>query len=421
MRPGFRFFLMTALLLLGCAPLPTSALGVLAHEAIIDASWAKSIEPLLRLKYPAVTEADLKKAHAFAYGGAIIPDIGYYPFGSSEFSSLVHYVRSGDFIDALLKESRNVNEYAFALGVLCHYEADNYGHTISTNKAVAILFDRLRKKYGNQVTFEQARDRHARVEFGFDVLQTAKGNYASNAYHDFIGFEIGDSVLARAFVSTYGQPLHEVFKSLPTAISILRFSVKEIIPELTKDAWKIKNSFITEMNPLATEKNYRYKMNRRNYRKEFTQPRFGSIMISLVIAVLPKYGPLSRFKPKMPNPECEKLFSESYNAILTHFSSTVNHLSTQEPLLPNLDLDTGVETVIGEYKLADKAYYHLLLELKDDDFYLMDKGLKKNINAYYLKHVPATAAHKHKGRNINRALVQMNASPVYAPTGIAAY
>lgn len=407
---AFPRFLLIVTIFIICRPLPSSSYALLAHEAIIDACWEKSLIPLLKLKYPGVTEEELKKAHTYVYGGAIIPDIGYFPFGSILFSNLVHYVRCGDFITALLEESHNINEYAFALGVLCHYEADSYGHSLGTNKAVAILFPRLRKKYGNEVTYEKGHDQHARVEFGFDVLQTAKGNYQPNAYHNFIGFAVNDSVLERAFFKTYGMNLKDVFRSLPAAITVFRLSVKTIIPELTKDAWKIKNSFITQLNPLATEKNYHYKMDKKNYQKEFTQPKVQSIFITLFIGVLPKYGPLSKFKPKVPSPECEKLFEQSFDAILTHYSGAVKRLHSKEVSYDNIDLDTGKETVMGEYKLADKTYYQLLMKLKRNKFVLIDKGLKKNLIAYFSKHdaFPDYGTDSHKGKKIIQALEQLN-------------
>jgi hypothetical protein len=116
------------------------AFSLLSHEAIIDASWEKSIQPLLRQKYPSASAEDLKNAHAYLYGGSIVPDIGYYPFGSKLFTNLLHYVRSGDLIYAALSEAKDVNEYAFALGLLCHYYADKYGHELGTNVALPILF-----------------------------------------------------------------------------------------------------------------------------------------------------------------------------------------------------------------------------------------------------------------------------------------
>ena len=401
--------LLIAVLFIGWLPVPSRAFGLLAHEAIIDALWEKSIKPLLKQKYPGATEEQLKKAHAFVYGGSIIPDIGYYPLGSPEFSSLLHYVRSGDFVTALLDESRNLNEYGFALGVLCHYEADRYGHSLATNKAVAILFSKLKKKYGNDVTFEQGRDQHARVEFGFDVLQVAKGNYQSEAYHDFIGFEISDSVLERAFVNTYGIKLDKIFKSFPAAVSLFRFSVRVIIPELTEDAWRIKNSFITQLNPLATEKTFHYKMDRRKYQKEFPHPKVQSFFISLVIAVLPKYGPLSRFKPKMPSPECETLFEHSFDEILVHYAATMQRLGNKGMAYANIDLDTGLKTDQEEYRLTYKAYYKLLMNLQHSKFASVDEALKRDFTAYYSKHEShGYAANSHKGKKIRLALVALH-------------
>lgn len=408
--PGFTRLLLMVAMFITCWPLPSLSYGLLAHEAIVDASWEKSIQPLLKQKYPNVTEEQLKTAHSYVYGGAIIPDIGYCPLCNPLFSHLVHYVRSGDFVNALLDEAHDINEYAFALGVLCHYEADCYGHPFGTNKAVAVLFPRLKNKYGKEVTFEQGHAQHSRVEFGFDMLQTARGNYASNAYHNFIGFQISDSVLERAFLKTYGMSLKDVFHDLPTAIAIFRFSVKTLIPELTKDAWKIKNSFITQLNPLASDKNYHYKMDKKNYRKEFAQPKVQSFLVSLIIGVLPKYGPLSRFRPKVPSPEAEKLFEQSFDSTLEHYSASVKRLRSKDFTYDNINWDTGKETVIGEYKLADQAYYELLRKLRRNKFVYIDKGLKKNLIAYYSKHDASAvyATHSHKGKKITRVLEQLN-------------
>src|SRR5665213_3133226 len=186
------------------SPLSTKAYSVLTHEALVDASWDKSILPLLKHKYPVATDQELKTAHAYAYGGCLIADMGYFPFGNVYFTDLAHYVRSGDFVEALLSESENLDEYAFALGSLCHYMADKYGHSIATNHVVPIIYPEDRQKFGSVVTYEQDHIAHSRVEISFDVLQTARGNYATAAYHDFIGFEVAKPVLERAFLKTYG-------------------------------------------------------------------------------------------------------------------------------------------------------------------------------------------------------------------------
>src|SRR5271169_2726657 len=162
-----------------------SAYSVLTHEEIVDLLWTDEIRPLLLKRYPGLSEDQLKEAHAYAYGGAVIQDLGYYPFGSTEFSDLVHYVRSGDFVRELVLESQDANEYAFALGALSHYASDIAGHP-AVNQSVAIEYPKLRAKYGDSVRFAQDHTAHLKTEFGFDMVQVAKNRYASQQYHDFI-------------------------------------------------------------------------------------------------------------------------------------------------------------------------------------------------------------------------------------------
>jgi hypothetical protein len=202
------------LLLLAICPARTEAYAVLAHEAIVDAAWEQGIRPLLLARYPNATKDELRTAHGYAYGGAIIQDLGYYPHGSHEFSDMVHYIRSADFIRALLRDSQNLNDFAFALGSLAHYSADNDGHSIAVNRAVPILYPNLRKKYGDVVTYAENPEVHLKTEFGFDVLEVAHQRYAPDAYHDFIGFEVAKPLLQRAFEETYGIPLDSLFKDL---------------------------------------------------------------------------------------------------------------------------------------------------------------------------------------------------------------
>jgi hypothetical protein len=161
--------------------------SVLTHEEIVDLLWTDEIRPLLLQRFPELSEEQLKEAHAYAYGGAVIQDLGYYPFGSVEFSNLVHYVRSGDFVRELLLQSQDANEYAFALGALAHYASDIAGHP-AVNQAVSIQYPKLRAKYGNSVRYAQDHTAHLKTEFGFDMVQVAKNRYASQQYHDFIGF-----------------------------------------------------------------------------------------------------------------------------------------------------------------------------------------------------------------------------------------
>jgi len=128
--------LLAVAMLLMASPRPVAAYSVLSHEAIIDSAWDTSIKPVLLKRFPDATKDELREAHGYAYGGAIIQDMGYYPHGSMFFSDLAHYVRSGDFVLTMLRDSKDLNEYAFALGALAHYAADTDGHRLGTNRAV---------------------------------------------------------------------------------------------------------------------------------------------------------------------------------------------------------------------------------------------------------------------------------------------
>lgn len=150
------------LVVLMCAS-DSFAYSVLTHEQIVDLLWTDEIRSLLLNRYPGLSEDQLREAHAYAYGGAVIQDLGYYPFGSREFSELVHYVRSGDFVRELLLESQDADEYAFALGALSHYASDISGHP-AVNQAVAIEYPKLRAKCGKSVRYAQDKTAHLKTE-----------------------------------------------------------------------------------------------------------------------------------------------------------------------------------------------------------------------------------------------------------------
>ena len=259
-----------ALGLLLLFPVPAvHAYSVLTHEAIIDSTWDSAIKPLLMKRFPATTPDELTQAHAYAYGGCIIQDLGYYPFGNKFFSDLTHYVRSGDFILNLIHESQDVNEYAFALGALAHYAADNNGHPMAVNRAVPLLYPNLGQKFGKSVTYSDDPFSHAKTEFAFDVYQAAKGRYAPAAYKDFIGFEVAKPLLGRAFEDTYGMTLEKVFMSVDMALGSYRHSVGTVLPAMTRVAWKMKEKDIRKDAPSVTRNTFIYNLSRSSYEKNW--------------------------------------------------------------------------------------------------------------------------------------------------------
>jgi hypothetical protein len=382
------FRLVTRLVVLAVLSAPVSfGYSVLTHEAIVDSLWDASIQKLLLKRFPAATPEELEQAHAYAYGGCIIQDMGYYPFSSRQFSDLTHYVRSGDFILALLRESQDIDEYAFALGALAHYAADNNGHRIATNLAVPILYPKLRRKYGKEVTYWDDPPSHLRTEFGFDVLQIAQGRYASASYHGFIGFQVSKPVLERAFLDTYGIELKDVFGSLDLALGSFRYSVGSIIPGMTRVAWQLKKDQVTKEIPGITRQKFLYNLSRSSYEKEwgtsYHKPGIRTRFVTWVMRIIPKIGPFKSLAFRAPTPEVEKMFMASFNATVDTYRGLLEKVSAGRLELANDNFDTGVPVVAGKYPGADQAYDQLLGKLEGRKFAGISPELRGNLLDYY--------------------------------------
>jgi hypothetical protein len=373
------------LLLLFSAPV-VSAYSVLTHEAIIDAVWDSSIKGLLLERFPDATGEDLTKAHAFAYGGSIIQDMGYFPFGSRFFSDIAHYVRSGDFILSLIRNSQDLNEYAFSLGALSHYAADENGHRIAVNLAVPLLFPKLGLKFGKHVTYADDALSHVKTEFSFDVLQVTQGHYAPDSYHGFIGFEVSRKLMGRAFQETYGLKLDQVFANVSLAIGSYRHSVGSSIPAMTRVAWQLKKSEIVKDAPSLTRKKFIYNLSRASYQKswgnEYQRPGFRSRLLTFFIRLLPRIGPSRDLEFRTPTPEVEKMFMASFNATLDRYRGLLSAQKTGRLGLPNQNFDVGEITGAGTYKLSDDAYAHLLDKL-EGHYTDMPPDLRLDILAFY--------------------------------------
>ena len=359
--------------------------SVLTHEAIIDAAWKNDIEPLLLSRFPHATAEELVEAHAYAYGGAIIQDMGYYPFGSRFFSDLTHYVRSGDFVLALLEESRDLDEYAFALGALSHYAADTSGHQLATNPAVAIMYPGLAKKYGPVVTFVEKPSAHMKVEYGFDVDQVAEGNYAPKAYHDFVGFEVSKPVLERAFLRTYSLNMSSVFFSVDLSIGSYRHAVANVIPSMTKVAWHLKKDEIQNSHPTETKKQFIYHVSNSGYRKEwghiYEKPGFSSQLAAFFLRLMPKVGPFSGLAFHPPTPAVEQLYMGSFNETLIRFRALLLEQREGRLQLANDNLDTGAVSGPAAYRLTDNTYAKLLNKTSGKP---VSDSLRRDLLSYYL-------------------------------------
>jgi hypothetical protein len=362
------------------------AYSVLTHEQVVDLVWKDDIQPLLKKRFPAATDDDLKKAHAFAYGGSLVQDMGYYPFGNKSFSDLTHYIRTGDFISNLISESSDLNEYAFALGALAHYSADNCGHP-AVNESVAIEFPKLRRKFGPEVTYADDGKSHIRTEFGFDMVQVAKNRYTSDRYHDFIGFEVSKPVLERAFQRTYSIPLSDVISNEDLAIGTFRRAISTIIPEMTRVALLARRKEMVAETPNFNARKFRYYLSRANYQKEwgkgYRKPGFGTRVLAFFLKFVPKIGPFKALDFKIPNRKTEDLYIASVNHTVDNYKQLLADLDKKDIHLTNTDFDTGHVTHAGEYVLTDKTYAHLLDQLAKHNFEQIAPDLRDNILAFY--------------------------------------
>ena len=366
----------------------TGSLGysVLTHEQIVDLLWTDELRPLLLKRFPSLTEDQLKEAHGYAYGGAVIQDLGYYPFGSVEFSNLVHYVRSGDFVRELLLQSQDANEYAFALGALAHYASDITGHP-AVNQAVSIQYPKLRAKFGNSVRYAQDHTAHLKTEFGFDMVQVAKNRYASQQYHDFIGFQVSKPLLERTFPIVYGVELKDVLTHEDLAVGSYRFAVSRMIPEMTKIALRTHKRDMMRETPNFAKRKFLYRLSRSDYEKEwgrdYKKDGFKTRLFAILLRYMPKIGPFKALAFNNPTPQTEDLYFKSINTAVDQYRIFLGQVRTDSLKLTNSDFDTGKETRAAEYSLTDETYAKLLGQLAKRKFDLTSLGLRENILNFY--------------------------------------
>jgi hypothetical protein len=419
-----RVFAMIAALALSLGwPSEAAAYAVLAHEAIIDSAWDANIRPLLLNRFPDATPEQLKEAHGYAYGGAIIQDMGYYPHGSFFFSDLTHYVRSGDFVLALLRDSKDLDGYAFALGSLAHYAADNAGHSLGTNRAVPLLYPKLKKKYGDSVTYEEDKLAHVKTEFGFDVLEVAQGRYAPENYHDFIGFGVSVPLLEQAFQETYGLDLKSVLTNEDKVLGSYRYDVSRLLPKATRIAWSLKKNDILKDQPGITRKKFLYNLSRASYQKnwgkEYQPPSFGEKFLAFLVRILPMVGPLKVLELKTTTPPAEQLFEASFNASLDRYRRLLSQAAAGQPDLPNDNFDTGGITGPGKYQLADKTQAKLLDDLAKQKFNGASPEVRAELLEYF-GHPDAPYAMKHKRKDWAKVQAELEQLKNAAPPATSA-
>ena len=379
-------------LLLAAALLATDSAGysVLTHEELIDLAWNDSIRPLLLAKFPGATQEQLREAHAYAYGGSAMQDMGYYPFGKKFFSNLTHYVRTGDFVGWMLRNARSLDEYAFAIGALSHYLGDTIGHSQAVNPATAVEFPKLSRKFGDSVTYGESPHGHIRTEFAFDIDQLTNLAFAPPAYLHAIGFRVPRKFLERAFIVTYGFDIHELFGRARPALRSYRTSVRSFIPAFAEAEVVLHRK---EFPPQPDDEAYRIfaeRVSRTNYDRHrkhtYKGPGVKSHLLAIFVFLVPKIGGASDLAIKIPNAETQEWYLRSVNHAVDVFGDTLHkELAPGDPAvgLVNIDLDTGKPAKLGDYPLADQSYAQLLARITSKPGKPIPKELKQHLLDYY--------------------------------------
>jgi hypothetical protein len=382
-------FLAIILLAAACA-VNAAAYSVLTHEELIDLAWNQSIRPLLLAKFPGATEDQLREAHAYAYGGSAIQDMGYYPFGKRFFSNLTHYVRSGDFITCLLTNARTIDEYAFAIGALSHYLGDSIGHAEAINPATALEFPKLERKFGPDVTYGESPHGHIRTEFAFDIAELSDKNLAPRSYEEFIGFEVPRKFLEKTFAETYGFDIHEVLGRAHPALRSYKTSVRRFIPAFAGGEVVLHRHQFPAPPDDEAYRLFIERVAQTNYDRKWKAKRRGpgvkAHLLAALIWVLPKVGAISDLAIKIPTTKTEEDYFHSVNHAVDQFEELLHRLQSEvnDPVaLANLNLDTGNRIEYRKYPLADEAHAELLSRITARPGRVIPQKLKRELMRYF--------------------------------------
>lgn len=445
------------LILLIMGPPPASSYSLLTHEQIIDMTWDDAIVPLLLSRFPNATHAQLEQARAYAYGGCVIQDIGYYPFGQASLSNLTHYVRSGDFVVNLFRAAKDINELAFAVGALSHYIGDSIGHPTATNLAVALQFPKLREKYGRAVSYAEGEHQHVRVEFAFDIDEAAHQRMAPIGYLRHIGMQVSMRQLSLAYYQTYGiSPDFSGTRGRRVNVGAYRFAVRSFIPRISEALVLIHRrheppdvnspeavALRSEIAAMAATDDWAHYRHRAGV---------GTWLLAGFLLILPKVGPLQLVAIKGPTPQAEADYQHSL-ALSTaamrrmlwrftppdkrrpppalpgdgtlqeqpsHELAKSEHAQSVSELrldprhpLPNRDLDTGNMVQPGGYSLTDNTYADLLHTLAAQPNMSIPAGIKEDIEAYYANPDAPIATKKDPQRwaQVQKDLVTLKGMP----------
>jgi hypothetical protein len=215
----------------------------------------------------------------------------------------------------------------------------------------------------------------------------AKNRYASQQYHDFIGFRASKPLLERTFPIVYGVELKDVLPHEDLAVGSYRFAVSRMIPQMTQIALRTHKEDMMKETPDFAKDKFLYRLSRSQYEKEwgkdYTKPDFGTRVWSVVLRYMPKIGPFKALAFNNPTAQTEDLYFKSINTTVDQYRIYLQQVHVGSLQLANCDFDSGKETKAAEYSLTDETYAKLLDQLAAKKFDRTSPQLRDNILNFY--------------------------------------
>jgi hypothetical protein len=216
------------------------------------------------------------------------------------------------------------------------------------------------------------------------MVQVAKNRYASQQYHDFIGFQVSKPLLERTFPIIYGLELKDVLTHEDLAIGSYRFAVSRMIPEMTKIALRTHKKDMMKETPDFAKKKFLYRLSRSDYEKEwgkdYKKDGFKTRVFAILLRYMPKVGPFKALAFNNPTPQTEDMYFKSINTTVDQYRMFLEQVRSDSLEIANYDFDSGKET---EYSLTDDTYAKLLGQLAERKFDFTSPDLRENILNFY--------------------------------------
>jgi len=330
------------------------AYGWTGHWRVMEAAWPSLSagvcdgQPHPHPFPPDILSLDHDDIALAAGLGAIVSDIGYITASTEQFSDLMHYIGTGNYLDNLVaitceKYGNDPAMVAFLAGMRSHYWADRVGHHEGTNVAVAMLSDTNRDKALTRVVYEQDIAMHKRLELGafsaYDLrhggLRVAVRFIAGGREFDRV-VERVRYVMALAAAQTFGKAAEQF---VPDYAKILLFTAQVADSVCTSAAVTFRGTRAPDSAAALLDA----------CRKIAETPARTDAQKDPGVRQLATEG----YALTERQPALEAIYERSIAAVTDALRQA------HKGPLPNYNLDTNLPAVGGQYRHADAAYLRL--------------------------------------------------------------